>query len=101
MRYLVIRPRGHGKTEELLAWMRRNPKGRIVSVTHEEAMRLADANEDIDRDRFLWLEQVRRGSSYGLGREKQPLAIDNLDRALRYLLDAPVEIASVSDVDLE
>jgi len=85
---VILKARGEGKTERLLAWVRAAPPGEhrvIVSADHQRAMDRLRENRDLESWQFVGVEEVGPGCWSGvlMGRGGQVvLGLDDLDEVL-------------------
>ena len=111
MSELIYRPRGHGKTHDLLKWAAEAPEGvgRVIVSPHIQASdyvkRMAEAmGVEFETWQFVTAEEVKRGSHafsgvlYGRGWQIE-LGVDNADLILQGWLNWPMRMATWSTPD--
>jgi hypothetical protein len=90
-----------GKTTLLLEWMKESTDR--VMVCHSVEMcnvvwrRSEEMSLNLDRDRFVSLEQIRNGRLHG---RNVILGVDNLDLLLYSIFGAPVRRITATAIDI-
>lgn len=92
---IIARPRGAGKTYEVIMMMRRDPKILLITFAYKEAERLKTAYEDV-ADRIIpWQDYQDRREVF----RDNTLAIDNAEMILQRFVHNPIEALTITDDD--
>lgn len=92
---IISRPRGAGKTYEVIMMMRRDPKIILLTFAYTEAERLKGAYEDVADRIIAWQDYQDRRELF----RDNTLAIDNAEMILQRFVHNPIKAITLTDDD--